>query len=85
MSDTPTAEQIVRALAAADPRDRDGECPLCFANAGWWHRSRDQPDLAQAYNHKSDCPWRLAAEWAPLWPATGDTATIRTMADAPRP
>lgn len=45
-----TAEQIVRALAAADPID-NGQCLLCVWN----------PESPA--EHKADCPWRLAVEW----------------------
>ncbi len=51
-----TAEQIVRALAAADPtyvdHEGDRECALCDA----W-------TLRFASGHAPDCPWRLAVEW----------------------
>lgn len=52
-----TAEQIVRALAAAVPRthyDR-GECNLCEAMADNTVGAVDQ--------HEPDCQWRLAVEW----------------------
>lgn len=42
-------EQIVRALAAAEPI-YDGHCAMCHV-----HRLDDE--------HKPDCPWRLAVEW----------------------
>jgi len=48
-----TAEQIVRALAAADPICEDAwyGCGLC-GSVG-----------VQADPHEPDCPWRLAVEW----------------------
>lgn len=49
-----TAEQIVRALAAADPNVRGGwgghRCAFCHAVRG-------------IEDHRPDCPWRLAVEW----------------------
>lgn len=51
-----TAEEIVRALAAADPiaAERDDlVCALC-ASAVW---------APEGLDHASDCPWRLAVEW----------------------
>ncbi len=43
------AEQIVRALAAADPIGPDKPwCDLCRGNKD---------------GHDPDCPWRLAVEW----------------------
>jgi hypothetical protein len=48
-----TAEQIVRALAAARPVASDGLCGVCD---GW------DSELMQE-RHEPDCPWRLAVEW----------------------
>jgi hypothetical protein len=56
MSNEATAEQIVRALAAADPN---------VHSAGMWHSCglcyKSLP--IEAADHEPDCPWRLAAEW----------------------
>lgn len=53
-----TAEQIVRALAAADPvvMRSDGylRCGLCTVNGF---------SPLPAEKHWDDCPWRLAVEW----------------------
>lgn len=52
-----TAEQIVRALATADPWYADDDerhyCALCGSRL----------DRGQADDHEPDCPWRLAVEW----------------------
>jgi hypothetical protein len=58
MSERQSAEQIVRALAAASQPtwqvgDDYDECTLCGAHgAGYYH------DL-----HQPGCPWRQACEW----------------------
>lgn len=71
-----TAEQIVRALAAAVPRthyDR-GECNLCEAMADNTVGAVDQ--------HEPDCPWRLAVEWvAAADKFEGNMAAARALAD----
>ncbi len=61
-----TPEQIVRALAAADPVAYDGDrwdgdyaCTLC--DGRWSERGGDV--AARASSHEPDCPWRLAREW----------------------
>lgn len=51
------AEQIVRALAAANPLTNDrpegpSHCVLC-----------DGPSDGRCVDHEPDCPWRLAVEW----------------------
>ncbi len=55
-----TAEQIVRALAAASPvvhrSDGWARCGVCAAG-GYIGDGRDADD------HDPDCPWRLAVEW----------------------
>lgn len=53
-----TAEQIVRALAVADPVEHQpgwpAVCGLCTAE-GKGNRFVEE--------HEPDCPWRLAVEW----------------------
>lgn len=63
-----TAEEIVRALAAADP------VVVSALNSGWEYAGtcygpdyacgvcRTEASLAPE-THKPDCPWRLAVEW----------------------
>lgn len=56
-----TAEQIVRALAAASPLTDYGgglRCAMCRA-------SIDTSDTGAVLlaSHEPDCPWRLAVEW----------------------
>jgi hypothetical protein len=62
------AEQIVRALAAADPIHVDlrytTACALCDA-AGRFESEA---------SHKPDCPWRLAVEWVAVAGAVAPVA-----------
>ncbi len=50
-----TAEQIVRALAAADPTVSSGEWDWCGTCDSRWPIEADDHDPA--------CPWRMAVEW----------------------
>ncbi len=57
-----TAEQIVRALAAADPSHGDPRgtlrrCTFCGKTNDW------PRVIENAADHDADCPWRLAVEW----------------------
>lgn len=53
------AEQIVRAVAAADPTDYDtGQCAFCNRLPGG---VRPHPETAT--DHNPACPWRLASQW----------------------
>lgn len=53
-----TPEQIVRALAGADPAQRTGAwCGLCGTVL------IAQPGDEAKRDHEPDCPWRLAVEW----------------------
>jgi hypothetical protein len=71
-----TAEQIVRALTAADaPVDAErAECLLCGMA---FRHLRPGPQLAwdeadgnDPADHKPGCPWRLAREWVEQHPKT---------------
>ena len=58
------AEQIVRALAAAEPPlvpITTADCTLCDALGSNEHIR--EPD-----GHDADCPWRLAREWVATSP-----------------
>jgi hypothetical protein len=59
------AEQIVRALAGADPRAfnsfEERVCGLCWAKPSG--ADIEDQELEAPANHQPDCPWRLAREW----------------------
>jgi hypothetical protein len=52
-------QDIVRALAAADPIQHS-EDPDAFAH---WCVLCDTSNPVDARDHEPDCPWRLAVEW----------------------
>jgi hypothetical protein len=63
------AEQIVRALAAAESPDCDSipptSCVLCRAD----EFPPQSGSLNEPTGHAADCPWRLAREWVAAQPA----------------
>ena len=64
-----TTEQIVRALAAADPGDYDTHvCILCGGSTWDGTRERDEQPPPGALHH-AGCPWLLAWEWVAANPA----------------
>lgn len=72
-----TPEQIVRALAVADPVTDDQGCQFCEADVEGSVVFGREPEP-----HGSTCPWRLAVEWvrkADTFEA--DMAATRRLAD----
>jgi hypothetical protein len=72
-SHVPPAEQIVRALAAADLAQGGDQCRLC-GPAGF-----EPESLA---DHEPDCPWRLAVEWVAAQDRDDDAAERRRLSAA---
>jgi hypothetical protein len=78
-----TPEQIVRALAAADPTvyeeaEERFACTVC----GDYKRERGYLDLE---DHAADCPWRLAVEWVSAQAAAPKWGGISITADPAQP
>lgn len=65
-------EQIVRALAAANPKTYIGaglaypQCALCAA-----------PAPTEVKRHAADCPWRMAVEYTQRYPTPDDSKLER--------
>jgi hypothetical protein len=56
-------EQIVRALAAADPTDWIDGGAYCGVCGGGPPIGRPMAEPMRVADHMADCPWRLSVEW----------------------